>query len=175
QTVLIELGARLGLPGFVDGHGQPLYRDYADYIARHERRPGVGPLAGFRGRDGDRAGRGEPNPDQIERYKENGAFFSLPIPENARFFKHANADYQAFAVRMGFFDQPAPVTFQLYSEVLQKFRLSALGLYDPPAPERYRERTLKAFHPLPHWYPVFEEEVEADYPYHAITQRPAAM
>src|SRR5690606_28838842 len=61
QTVLIDLGARLGLPGFVDGHGQPLYRDYADYIARHERRPGVGPLAGFRGRDGDRAGRGEPN------------------------------------------------------------------------------------------------------------------
>ena len=42
----------------------------------------------------------------------------------AQFFKHANKAYQDFAVRMGFFDQPKPVTFQLYQESLQKFRLS---------------------------------------------------
>ena len=29
--------------------GHALYKDYADYIVRHERRPGIGPLAGFRG------------------------------------------------------------------------------------------------------------------------------
>jgi anaerobic selenocysteine-containing dehydrogenase len=45
QSVLLELGARLGLPGMVHADGSPLYRDYADYIVRHERTPGVGLLA----------------------------------------------------------------------------------------------------------------------------------
>ncbi|MGB2096705.1 MAG: molybdopterin-dependent oxidoreductase, partial [Candidatus Puniceispirillales bacterium] len=61
QSVLLDLGARLGLPGMVDDDGNPLYADYADYMIRHQRKPGIGPLAGFRGKDGDAAGRGEPH------------------------------------------------------------------------------------------------------------------
>ncbi|RUM99635.1 formate dehydrogenase [Pseudaminobacter arsenicus] len=177
QSVLIDLGARLKLPGFADQQGRPLYMDYADYIVRHERRPGIGLLSGFRGKDGSETGRGEPNPDQLARYIENGAFFSAHIPLEAQFMKHANRAYQEFAVRMGFFDKPQPVTFQLYSEPLQKFRLSAQGLRQPFAPESHRERILEAFDPLPDWYRPFEEAiVDRDaYPYHAITQRPAAM
>jgi len=177
QSVLLDLGARLKLPGFADNHGHPLYKDYADYIVRHERRPGIGPLAGFRGTNGDRAGRGAANPDQLERYIENGSFFSAHIPLEAQFMKHANQAYQDFAVRMGFFDTPQPVTFQLYLEPLQKFRLSAEGLREPVAPETHRERILQAFDPLPNWYPPFGEAMvdRETYPYHAITQRPAAM
>src|SRR5690606_32005612 len=59
--------------------------------------------------------------------------------------------------------------------VLQKFRLSAMGLREPQAPQPYRERILRAFQPLPEWYPPFEDETAEGYPYHAITQRPAAM
>ncbi|BCH24410.1 molybdopterin oxidoreductase family protein [Mesorhizobium sp. L-8-3] len=177
QTVLLDLGARLRLPGFVDSRGKAIYADYADYIVRHERRPGIGPLAGFRGVKGDRAGRGAANPDQLKRYIENGSFFSVHIPLEAQFFKHANQAYQDFAVSMGFFDKPQPVTFQLYSETLQKFRLSAEGLRAPLAPEAYRQRILGAFHSLPEWYRPLEEAAlgEGDFPYHAITQRPAAM
>jgi len=177
QSVLIDLGARLRLPGFVDSRGTPLYTDYADYIVRHERRPGIGPLAGFRGLGGDRAGRGAANPDQLRRYIENGSFFSAHIPPEAQFYKHANAAYQDFAVKMGFFDTPQPVTFQLYSEELQKFRLSAEGLREPAAPEIHRARILAAFTPLPMWYcPLEEASVDREaFPYHAITQRPMAM
>ncbi len=177
QTVLLDLGARLKLPGFADNHGQPLYKDYADYIVRHERRPGIGPLAGFRGSDGDKTGRGAANQEQLKRYIENGSFFSAHIPLEAQFMKHANQAYQDFAVRMGFFDTPQPVTFQLYLEPLQKFRLSAEGLREPVAPETHRERILQAFDPLPDWYRPFEEALvdRETYPYHAITQRPAAM
>ncbi|MCF6302671.1 MAG: molybdopterin-dependent oxidoreductase, partial [Devosiaceae bacterium] len=75
QSVLIELGARLGLPGMVNEDGSATYKDYADYIQNHERRPGVGPLAGFRGKDGKGKGRGEPNPNQIDAYIENGGFW----------------------------------------------------------------------------------------------------
>jgi anaerobic selenocysteine-containing dehydrogenase len=177
QSVLIDLGARLKLPGFADSRGAAIYKDYADYIVNHERRPGIGPLAGFRGRNGDRAGRGAANPEQLRRYIENGSFFSMHIPLEAQFMKHANRAYQDFAVRMGFFDTPQPVTFQLYSEPLQKFRLSAQGLREPVAPETHRARIFEAFDPLPDWYRPFEEaSVDREtYPYHAITQRPAAM
>ncbi len=177
QSVMIDLGSRLKLPGFVDHRGGALYKDYADYIVRHERRPGIGPLAGFRGPNGDKAGRGAINPDQLERYIQNGSFFSAHIPLEAQFFKHANKAYQDFAVRMGFFDTPQPVTFQLYSETLQKFRLSAEGLREPFAPETHRQRIHDAFDPLPDWYRPFEEAAieRESFPYHAITQRPAAM
>ncbi len=177
QTVLLDIGARLRLPGFADNRGKPIYQDYADYIVRHERRPGIGPLAGFRGADGTRTGRGAANPDQLRRYIENGSFFSAHIPLEAQFFKHANQAYQEFAVSMGFFDTPKPVTFQLYQETLQKFRLSAEGLREPAPPPTHRERIREAFSPLPEWYRPFEEAAvdREAYPLHAITQRPAAM
>ncbi|MGN6771387.1 MAG: molybdopterin oxidoreductase family protein [Rhizobiaceae bacterium] len=177
QTVMLDLGARLSLPGFADAHGVPLYKDYADYIVRHERRPGIGPLAGFRGREGDRAGRGASNPDQLKQYIENGSFFSAHIPLEAQFFKHANQAYQDFAVKMGFFDTPKPVVFQLYSEPLQKFRLAGEGLREPVAPESHRARIVAAFDPLPDWYRPFEEAAvdKGEFPYHAISQRPMAM
>ena len=45
---------------------QSLHADYADYIVNHQRRPGVGPLAGFRGEDGTgRPDAATPNPDQL--------------------------------------------------------------------------------------------------------------
>ena len=177
QTVLLDLGARLGLPGFVTEDGAPAYADYADYMTRHERRPGVGPLAGWRGAEGESAGRGAPNPRQIERYIENGGFWVEHIPVEARYFKMANAAYQEWAVKIGLFDAPQPYVFELYSETLRKFQLAAEGHGDRPPPAHLRDRIREAFDPLPCWYAPFEGATLDDgpYPYHAITQRPAAM
>ncbi len=180
QSALIELGARLGLPGFVDDDGSARYADYADYMVRHERKPGIGPLAGFRGADGDKAGRGEPNPEQIRAYIDNGGFWIGHIPDEALYFKHANAAYQDWAVGMGFFDAPQPVTFQLYAEPLRRFQLAAEGHGERQPPDHLRERMKSCFDPLPIWYPPFEGKQLEDeggdaYPLHAITQRPAAM
>ena len=52
-------------------------------MTRHQRRPGVGPLAGWRG-DGTAQGRGAPNPDQIERYIANGGFWTGARPRGGR-------------------------------------------------------------------------------------------
>ena len=180
QSVLIDLGGRLGLNGFVDENGEALYKDYADYIVNHQRRPNVGPLAGFRGEDGADEGRGSPNADQIERYKANGSFWSKHIPLEAQFFKHANAAYQDLAVSLGFFDAPQPVTFQLYCEELQKFRLAAQGHGEHQPPEHLRKSVEASFDPLPIWYEPFEtadlgDRTVDEFPYHAITQRPMAM
>ncbi|MEO1065640.1 MAG: formate dehydrogenase, partial [Actinomycetota bacterium] len=93
QSVLCDLGHRLGLPGFVAEDGGAKYADYADYILHHERRPGVGPLAGWRG-NGEETGRGAPNPEQIERYIAAGGFHMAEVPEEARYFKPLNMAYQ---------------------------------------------------------------------------------
>ncbi|NKB53942.1 MAG: molybdopterin-dependent oxidoreductase [Rhizobiaceae bacterium] len=180
QSTLIDLGSRLKLNGFVDNKGKALYKDYADYIVNHERRPNIGPLAGFRGEDGTEEGRGASNSNQLERYKANGSFWSKHIPLEAQFFKHANAAYQDLAVSLGFFDAPQPVTFQLYCEELQKFRLAAQGHGEHQPPEHLRKSVEASFDPLPIWYEPFEtadlgERIAEEFPYHALTQRPMAM
>ena len=177
QSVLLDIGARLGLPGMVNDDGSAKYTDYGDYIVNHQRKPGIGPLAGFRGANGTSEGRGDVNPDQLDAYIENGSFWHTDIPEEARYYKMANMAYQDFAVDMGFYDNPQPYAFQIYSETLQKFRLAAEGHGDAQPPDHLRERVRTCFTPLPSWYAPFEGEAisEEDYPLHALTQRPMAM
>ena len=174
QSALCDLGAKLGLPGFVNEDGSQKYKDYADYITRHERRPGIGPLAGFRGKDGKDVGRGAPNPEQIDRYIENGGFFVNHIPEGANYYKPWNAAYQDWAVGMGIYDAPQPYLFSLYVEPLRRFQLAAEGHGDRQPPEHLRERIKQTMSPLPIWYESDPEGAEG-YNVHALTQRPMAM
>jgi anaerobic selenocysteine-containing dehydrogenase len=156
QSVLLDLGARLGLPGMIEDDGAPKYRDYADYITRHERAPGVGLLAGWRGADGSAEGKGAPNPDQLQRYIEHGDFWHAPVPERARYFKMANRDYLQWAQTFGFVGSTEPIVMQLYSETLQKFRLAAQSHGEQVPPAQHRERVETYFDPLPLWYEPFE-------------------
>jgi anaerobic selenocysteine-containing dehydrogenase len=177
QSVLLDLGHRLGLPGMVAEDGGPKFRDYADYIVNHERRPGVGPLAGWRGADGSGKGRGAPNPDQIQRYIDNGGFWIDHIAPEAQFFKPWNAAYQDWAVERGLFDAPQPYRFNLYVEPLRKFQLAAEGHGERQPPEHLRACIRETLDPLPIWYAPFEEGLVdlSEYPLHALTQRPMAM
>ncbi len=177
QSALIQLGAKLGLPGMVNEDGSATYQDYADYIQNHERRPGVGPLAGFRGKDGKGKGRGAPNPDQIQAYIDNGGFWIDHIPDEALYFKPWNAAYQDWAVERGIFDKPEPYLFQIYVEPMRKFQLAAEGHGAHQPPDYLRAQLKVAMDPLPVWYPPFEEGVvdPEEFPLHALTQRPAAM
>jgi anaerobic selenocysteine-containing dehydrogenase len=173
QSVLVDLGARLGLPGFVNEDGSAKYADYADYMINHERKPGIGPLAGWRSEDD--TGRGPVNPEQIDRYIENGGVWIKHVPENAGYFKPWNTDYQDWAVETGLYDSPQPYLFQLYVEPLQKFNNAANGIGDHQPPENMRDQLKRVMSPLPIWYPTATVENEDDYPLHALTQRPMAM
>ena len=176
QSVLCDLGARLNLRGFVNADGTQKYMDYADYIVNHIRKPGIGPLAGFRG-DGTASGRGDVNPEQLDRYIENGGFFVEHVPEEARYYKPWNAAYQDWAVAMGLYDSPQPYLFNLYVEPMRKFQRAAEGHGERQPPEHLRARIKETLDPLPIWYPPFEEgAVKKDlFPLHALTQRPMAM
>jgi anaerobic selenocysteine-containing dehydrogenase len=178
QDVLLELGVRLSLPGLVRPDGTPRYPGgYPDYIALHERAPGIGLLAGWRGEKGASHGTGRPNPDQLARYVENQCFWSQELPEDQRFFRHLNRGYLDHAARMGWIPTPEPIILQIYSEPLQRFRLAAQGHGPVQPPDRLRARIAAHFDPLPIWYAPFEDETaDADrYDLHAITQRPMAM
>ena len=175
QSVLVDLGARLDLPGFINEDGSPKYRDYEDYIVNHLRKPDIGPLAGFRG-DGSAEGRGPVNPKQIEAYIENGGFYVSHVPEEAKYFKPWNNAYQDWAVELGLYDSPSPYIFNLYSEPMRKFQLAAEGVGERLPPEHLKDRLKKVMSPLPIWYSTEpDNEEKGEYPIHALTQRPMAM
>jgi anaerobic selenocysteine-containing dehydrogenase len=185
QDVLIDLGARLSLPGMVTDEGTPKYPGgYAQYMVEHERAPGVGLLAGWRGQDGNKHGVGEPNPQQLEVYKANNCYWHADVPAAGRYYKMANRDYLSWAKSLGFVGSTGAIVLELYSERLQKFRLAALGHGAHQPPDRERDRVARYFDPLPFWYecvdspapsppnPPFEGE---DFNLSAITQRPMFM
>jgi anaerobic selenocysteine-containing dehydrogenase len=178
QSVLCDLGHRLNLPGFVNDDGTARYKDYADYITNHIRRPGIGPLAGWRmGENGLQDGRGTANQGQIDSYIANGGFWQAHVPGDAAYFKPWSNAYQAWAVKMGFYDSPQPYIFQLWCEPLRRFQLAAEGEGNRQPPDHLRARIAAAMDPLPIWYaPLSDARTDPDdFPTHALTQRPMAM
>ncbi|QFT57909.1 Polysulfide reductase chain A precursor [Sulfitobacter sp. THAF37] len=175
QSALCDLGAKLGLPGFVNDDGSQKYADYADYIVNHERRPGIGPLAGWRmGEEGLQHGRGGPNEGQLDNYIKNGGFFAAHIPDGANYYKPWNRGYQEWAVNMGLYDSPQPYLFSLYVEPLRKFQLAAEGHGERQPPEHLRDRIKATMSPLPIWYET-DQQGNDGYTINALTQRPMAM
>ncbi|MEM7282118.1 MAG: molybdopterin oxidoreductase family protein [Pseudomonadota bacterium] len=176
QDVLLELGARLNLPGMVNDDGTALYPGgYSDYLCNHKRGPG-GSLSGWRGENGDKEFVGEANPNQLERYIENGCFWHREFKHEQRYFKFANQSYLELASEAGWIPSADPIRLELYSETLQKFRLAAMN-YEISMPEDARQRIKEFFDPIPFWYMPFEEQLTDNeaLPLHALTQRPMHM
>lgn len=178
QSVLIDLGSRIGLPGLTNDDGTAKYPGgLADYMVNHERAPGIGMLGGWRGEQGDKPLKGEVNPRQLDKYIENQSFWQHEFAPDQRYFKMANKHYLDWSADMGLLPNGDPIIFQLYSEVFQKFRLAAEGHGDVTPPKADAERILKYFDPLPIWYQPFEESMvdTKEFNLHALTQRPMHM
>ncbi|MFZ5555395.1 MAG: sulfite dehydrogenase subunit SoeA [Pseudomonadota bacterium] len=180
QEVLIELGSRLKLPAFSNPDGSRKYRDYPDFIVNYETEPGsgIGFLAGWRGKGGERFMRGEPNPRQWEMYAKNNCIFHYELAPSYQYMRNWNKGYLEWAQRARIIRYSDPVILHVYSEVLQKFRLAAEGKWpgrQPPAHLRERIRTY--FDPLPFYYEPLETQLTdtQKYPLNAVTQRPMAM
>ncbi len=180
QEVLIELGSRLGLPAFVTADGARKFRDYPDFIVNYETSPGsgIGFLAGWRGKGGEKFLKGEPNPRQWEMYAKNNCVFHYELPRSYQYMRNWNKGYLQWARSQGMTRYAEPITIHLYSEVLQKFRLAAQGKRrGKQPPDRLRKRVETFFDPLPFYYEPLESRLvdTQRYPLNAITQRPMAM
>ena len=180
QEVLIELASRLKLPAFTNPDGSRKFRDYPDFIVNYETEPGsgIGFLAGWRGKGGEKFMRGEPNPRQWEMYAKNNCVFHYKLPPSYQYMRNWNKGYLEWAQRARIIRYSDPILIHVYSEVLQKFRLAAQGKWkgrQPPA--HLRERIATYFDPLPFYYEPLEAQVTDTqrYPLNAVTQRPMAM
>ncbi len=180
QDVLVELASRLKLPAFVNPDGSRRYRNYPDFIINYETEPGsgIGFLAGWRGKGGEKFMKGEPNPNQWEMYEKNNCVFHYEMPKSFQYMRNWNRGYLNWAQEHRLLRYAEPINIHLYSEVLQKFRLAAQGQWDGrQPPERLRKRVETYFDPLPFYFEPLEAHLTDKhlYPLSAITQRPMAM
>ncbi len=181
QEVLIELASRLKFPAFVTADGARKYRDYPDFIVNFESEPGsgIGFLSGWRGRGGEKSMVGEPNPRQWEMYEKNNCVFHHVLPRSYQYMRNWNQGYHEWAQRTRLRRYTDPIVIQIYSEVLQKFRMAAEGRGDSKRrpPEYLRGRIATYCDPLPFYYAPLEVQATdtVRYPLAAITQRPMAM
>jgi len=180
QEVLIELGSRLKLPAFVSTDGTRKFKDYPDFITRYEVEPGsgIGFLAGWRGKGGEKFMKGEPNPNQWQMYEKNNCVFHYEMPKSYQYMRNWNKGYLEWAQRHRLTRYAEPILLHLYSEVLQQFRLAAQGRSQGKQPPKHlRKRIETYFDPLPFYYEPLEVQLsdKQNYPLNAVTQRPMAM
>jgi len=180
QEVLIELASRLKFPAFTTPEGGRKFKDYPDFITRFQTTPdsGIGFLSGWRGKDGDKPLRGEPNPNQWQKYAENNCVYQYHMPPEHQYMRNWNKGYLDFSKENALRQKNDPIMIAIYSDILQRFRLAATGKR-PGAqpPEHLKARIYKYFDPLPFWYPPLEDEATdlTKFTLNAITQRPMAM
>jgi anaerobic selenocysteine-containing dehydrogenase len=180
QEVLIELGSRLKLPAFTTKEGERKFRDYPDFIVNFETAPGsgIGFLAGWRGKGGEKSMKGEPNPNQWQMYEQNNCVFQYHLPKSYQYMRNWNQGYLQWAQAHGMTRHAEPINIHIYSEVLQKFRLAAQGKTDGKQPPAHLKKRIETyFDPLPFYYEPLEATLsdKHKYPLNAVTQRPMAM
>ena len=180
QEVLIELASRLKFPAFTTPEGERKFKDYPDFITRFQTAPdsGIGFLTGWRGKDGEKPLKGEPNPNQWQKYAENNCVHQYHMPPEHQYMRNWNKGYLDFSKENALRQKNDPIMIAIYSDILQRFRLAATGKR-PGAqpPEHLKARIYKYFDPLPFWYPPLEDEATdlTKFTLNAITQRPMAM
>jgi len=180
QEVIIEMGARLKLPAFVKEDGEKKYRNYPDFVTNYETEPGsgIGFLAGWRGKGGEKFMKGEPNPNQWQMYEKNNCVYHYEMPKSYQYMRNWNKGYLQWAKEHRLTRYDEPILIHIYSEVLQQFRLAAQGkTQGKQPPEHLRKRVETYFTPLPYYFEPLESSLsdKQKYPLNALTQRPMAM
>ena len=180
QEVLIEMGSRLKLPAFTKDDGSRKFRDYPDFVINYETEPGsgIGFLAGWRGKGGEKFMKGEPNPNQWQMYEKNNCVYQYHLPKSYQYMRNWNKGYLQWAKEHRLTRYDEPILIHIYSEVLQQFRLAAQGkTQGKQPPDHLRKRVETYFTPLPYYFEPLESQVtdKQKYPLNALTQRPMAM
>ncbi|MFY7789452.1 MAG: molybdopterin-dependent oxidoreductase, partial [Polynucleobacter sp.] len=162
QEVLIELASRLKFPAFTTAEGQRKFKDYPDFITNFQTAPdsGIGFLMGWRGKEGEKSIRGEPNPNQWQMYEDNNCVFHYSMPPEHHYMRNWNQGYLDFAKANALRQKNDPIILAVYSDILQQFRLAAKGQRPGRTPPGHlKDRIVQFFDPLPFWYPPLEDAV----------------
>ena len=181
QDVLIDLGARLGPAGLrrrgrqrrATRRATPTTSSTTSAARASARSP-----AGA-ARTASEHGRGAPNPEQLERYVENGCFWQTELPPEQRYFKHANHAYLDYRGADGLHRR------RRADRLPALLRAAAAASASPPqghgAGRSRRSSTARASRPISTRCRSGTRRsrtrttIPPRFPLHAITQRPMAM
>ena len=160
QEVLIELASRLKFPAFTTAEGTRRFRDYPDFVVNFTTSPdsGVGFLIGWRGKDGDKALVGEPNPNQWEQYAKNNCVFHYPLPETMQYMRNCNGPVSGLGGQEGLSQvqraDPDPALLRRDAEIPAR----RAGAHEPAGSRRIicARASKQYFDPLPFWYAPLE-------------------
>jgi hypothetical protein len=108
---------------------QPVYPGgYADYIVNHERKPGIGPLAGWRGEDGDKTGGRSPTRTSSSATSRTAASGRARVARAGALFQARQQGLERLGDRKGIgFNRTQADHLPALFEPLRKFRLAARG------------------------------------------------
>ena len=153
QDVLIDLGARLGLPGFVNEDGAPKYRDYPDYIAQPRAHAGHRParrLARHR-RQQARQGAAEPGPARALRRER--LLLAAPSAARAALFQARQPRLPRAGARDGNGRRTrTQIVLQLYASRCSASASPPRATAPSSRPTRIARGIRQVFDPLPFWY-----------------------
>ena len=191
QDVLIELGARLGLPAFVDAEGGPRYPGgYKDYIALHERTPGHRAARRL-------ARRGRRRRPARARRTRTSSTATSPMAASGNTNCRRSSCSTSTPTRpiskpptaMGLIGSPSRSSCSFMSSPCSASAWRPRAMAPVVPPEKDRERIATYFDPLPFWYAPFESSAhrrgrlpaardhpaaDADVPFLALAERLAA-
>ena len=182
QSVLLDLGARLGLPGMVDdGRLRRSIATTPTTSCATSARPASACSPAGAATHGELEGKGAPNPEQLQRYIEQRRLLAQRDSRGRALLQDGQPRLSRLGAAHGLRrPAPSPIVLQLYSETLQKFRLAAQGHgAHAAAGASIASAWRRYFDPLPIWYEPFEgaqirsrRTLSAAAP---ITQRPMFM
>jgi len=96
------------VPGLHPCRRQPQIPRLPRLIVNYETAPGsgIGFLAGWRGKGGEKSMRGEPNPKQWEMYEKNNCVFQHHMPAQLQYMRNWNDDYMPLGAGAGLRREP---------------------------------------------------------------------
>ena len=179
QDVLIELGARLGLPGFIDAGGRAALSRLLPRLYRQPRAPAghraARRLARRRGRCGRRAA--PPTRTSSTAMSPTAASGSTNCRRSSSISSTPTRPISTAPPRWASSTRPNRSYCSSMSSRCSASASRRRGTERCSRPTRIAQRIAAYFDPLPFWYAPFEEARvdRATFPLHAMTQRPMQM
>ena len=157
QDVLLDLGARLALPGLVNPDGSARFpKGYADYLVHHERRPGIGLLAGWRGADGAERAAASPTPISCSATSSTAASGRTSWRRKRATTRTPIASISTRRARWASSSVPSRSRCSCTARSCRGSVWRRKVTARCSRPRLHRERVRGYFDPLPFWYAPFE-------------------
>jgi anaerobic selenocysteine-containing dehydrogenase len=150
QTVLLDLGARLGLPGFVDERTAAATPITPTTSSTTSASPASARWPAGAAKNGDQRGAAPPTPTARPLHRNGG--FWCHDPRGGAVLQAVEHGLSGLGGGDGLYDSPQPYPLPALFEPLRRFQLAAEGMATASRPSICATGSRRRFDPLPIWY-----------------------